>query len=97
MRALGAHVLTSSIDGRIVDTTRYRRQLKDWTMPYWAVPDTGAIVALSVPLGSHIELELVARQPGLPKVPGLTVPPRPPDVVQTQFGDATYIYRRLAF
>jgi len=97
MRAIGAPVSSSSIDGRVVDTTRYRRHLPEWTMPYWAVPDTGAIVALSVPLGSHIELELVARQPGLPKVPGLTVPPRPPEVVQSQFGDATYIYRRLAF
>lgn len=97
MRALGAHVSSASIDGRVVDTTRYRRRLADWTMPYWAVPDTGAIVALSVPTGSHIELELVSRQPGLPKVPGLTIPPRPPEVVQSQFGDGTYIYRRLAF
>ena len=97
MRALGAHVSSSSIDGRVVDTTRYRRRPAEWSMPYWAVPDTGAIVALSVPTGSHIELELVSRQPGLPKVPGLTVPPRPPQVVQAQFGDATYIYRRLVF
>ncbi len=97
MRALGAPVLSSSIDGRVVDTTRYRRHLREWAMPYWAVPDTGAIVALSVPMGSHIELELVARRPGLPTVPGLSVPPRPPDVAPVQFGDATYIYRRLAF
>jgi hypothetical protein len=97
MRAVGARVSSSSIDGRVVDTTRYRRQPSEWTMPYWAVPDSGAIVALSVPAGSHIGFELVARRPGLPSVPGLTVPARPTEVTPIHVGDATYIYRRLAF
>jgi hypothetical protein len=97
MRAIGTRVLSSSIDGRVVDTTRYRRHLSEWTMPFWAMPDSGAVVALSVPLGTRVALELIARRPGIPKVPGLTVPPRPPDVVPIQFGDASYVYRRLTF
>ncbi|MGH7618480.1 MAG: M28 family peptidase [Gemmatimonadaceae bacterium] len=97
MRVTGAPVLSSTIDGRLVDTTRYRRHLAEWTMPYWAVPDTGAIVALSLPANAKIGLELVSRRPGLPTVPGLSVPARPADVVPIQVGDATYVYRRLAF
>lgn len=97
MRAVGAPVSTSSIDGRVVDTTRYRRHLPEWTMPYWAMPDSGAIVALSIPVGSKIAFELIARRPGLPAVPGLTIPVRPVAVTPAQIGDATYVYRRLTF
>ena len=43
-------------------------------MQYWAVPDSGAIVALSIPAGSTIDFELIARRPGLPAVPGLSIP-----------------------
>jgi hypothetical protein len=97
MRAVGVPVLSSSIDGRVVDTTHYRRHLAEWTMPYWAMPDTGAIVALSVPPGSHFGFELIARRPGLPAVPSLSVPPRPPRVAAFQTGDASYVYRKLTF
>ncbi len=99
MHARGAPVLTSSIDDRIVDTTRYRRRspVGEWTMQYWAVPDSGAIVALSIPPGRQIDFELAARRPGLPSVPGVTIPPRPPDVVPSQVGDASYVFRRMRF
>jgi hypothetical protein len=97
MRAFGAKVSTASIDDRVVDTTRYRRRSDDWRMQYWAVPDTGAIVALSIPSGSSIDFELTSRQPGLPAISGVTVPPRPETVVPAQFGDASYVYRRYRF
>jgi hypothetical protein len=97
MRATGVHVSSASIDGRVVDTTRYRRHLPEWTMPYWAMPDSGAIVALSVPAGARVGFELIARRPGIPTVPGLTIPPRPLYVVPVQTGDASYVYRRLTF
>lgn len=97
MRARGAQVLTSSIDGRVVDTTRYRYRARDWVMQYWAVPDTGAIVALSIPAGSHIDFDLAARRPGIPSVPGVTIPPRPPYVVPSQTGDVNIVYRHWRF
>ncbi|HEX9127685.1 MAG TPA: M28 family peptidase, partial [Gemmatimonadaceae bacterium] len=71
MRARGVKVLASSIDGRVVDTTRYRHRVRDWVMEYWAVPDTGAIVALSIPADGHIDFDLAARRPGIPLVPGV--------------------------
>ncbi len=97
MRARGAKVLESSIDGRVVDTTRYRHRARDWVMQYWAVPDTGAIVALSIPAGGHIDFDLAARRPGIPPVPGVTIPPRPPYVVPSQTGDVSIVYRQWRF
>jgi len=97
MRARGAKVLGSSIDGRVVDTTRYRHRARDWVMQYWAVPDTGAIVALSIPAGGHIDFDLAARRPGIPPVPGVTIPPRPPYVVPSQTGDVSIVYRQWRF
>jgi peptidase M28-like protein len=97
MRARGAKVLESSIDGRAVDTTRYRHRMRDWVMQYWAVPDSGAVVALSVPEGSRFDFDLAARRPGIPAVPGLTIPPRPPYVVSSQTGDVNIVYRQWRF
>ena len=97
MLATGAPVLTASIDGRVVDTTRYRYRSPQWEMEYWAVPDSGAVVALSIPLGAKINLELTSRVPGIPAVPGLIIPPRPANVVPVQDGDVSIVYRKLTF
>jgi hypothetical protein len=97
IRASGAPVSTASIDGRVVDTTRYRRRSRDWVMEYWAVPDSGVVVALSIPAGAKIDLHLTSRRPGIPSVPGLSIPARPPYVVPIQSGDASYVYRRMTF
>jgi hypothetical protein len=97
MRARGAKVLSSSIDGRVVDTTRYRSRARDWVMEYWGVPDTGALVALSIPAGAHIDFDLAARRPGIPPVPGVTIPARPPYVAPSQTGDVNIVYRQWRF
>jgi len=97
MRARGAKVLASSIDGRVVDTTRYRYRARDWTMQYWAVPDTGAIVALTTPGGAHFDFDLAARRPGIPPVPGVAIPARPPYVVPSYSGDVSIVYREWRF
>jgi len=97
MRATGAPVRTASIDERVIDTTRYRYRATAWIMEYWAVPDTGAIVALSIPPGAKIVFEVASRRPGLPAIPGVTVPPRPPFVVPSQEGDLSVVYRKYTF
>ncbi len=38
----GAHVSRSAIDGRVVDTSRYRSRTAAWVMQFWAVPDSGS-------------------------------------------------------
>jgi len=97
MRASGAKVLTSSIDGRVVDTARYRIRTRDWIMQYWAVPDSGALVALSIPAGGHVNVDLAARRPGIPPIPGVAIPARPSYVVPSQTGDVSIVYRPLRF
>ncbi len=97
MRARGVKVLASSIDGRVVDTTRYRYHVRDWVMEYWAVPDAGATVAFSIPAGGQIDFDLAARRPGIPTVAGVTIPPRPRYVVPSQTGDVSIVYRQWHF
>ncbi len=98
MRAPGAHVLTASIDGRVIDTTRYRVRSSVWSMQFWAPPDTGGtIVALSIPLGTRLTLDVASRRPGLPAMPGMSILARPDFVVPGQEGDESIVYRRYTF
>ena len=97
MRARGAKVLASSIDGRVVDTTRYRDRARDWFMQYWAVPDSGAVIELSIAAGNHFDFDLAARRPGIPPIPGVSIPARPPYVVPSQNGDVSVVYRQWRF
>jgi hypothetical protein len=97
MRATGAPVRTASIDERVVDTTRYRARSSVWAMEYWAVPDTGAIVALSIPPGAKIDFEIASHYPGLPSAPGVTATPRPAFVVPSQEGNVSVVYRKYRF
>jgi hypothetical protein len=97
MRATGAPVLTASIDGRVIDTTRFRYRTPTWVMRYWAVPDSGAIVALSIPPGAKIDFEVVSQVPGIPTIPGVTIPPRPAHIVAAQDGDVSVVYRKTTF
>lgn len=97
LRVLNTRVSRTAIDARVADTTRYRQRRQDWLMEFWAVPDSGAVFALSVPPGTPLDLELVSRVSGLPAIPGVNIPPRPSNIVPVQYGDATYGYRRLRF
>ncbi|MGH7604102.1 MAG: M20/M25/M40 family metallo-hydrolase [Gemmatimonadaceae bacterium] len=97
MRATGAPVLESSIDGRAVDTSRYRDRTHDWTMQFWAVPDSGATLGLTIPANGHLDFSVGARRSGIPSIAGVSIPPRPPYVVASQTGDATIVYREFHF
>jgi len=66
-------------------------------MLYWAVPDSGAVFSLSIPVGAHIDVEMAARSPGLPAIPGVQIPPRPNDVVPIQVGDVKVGYAKVSF
>ena len=97
MRATGAPVRTASIDERVIDTTRYRYRSTAWVMEYWAVPDTGAIVALSIPPGAKIGFEIAALRPGIPAIPGVSIPARPSYIVTSGEGDLSVVYRKYTF
>jgi len=95
MQANGVRVLRAAVDGRPIDTSRYRRGARFWRLSYSAPPPAGITLALAVPAGSGLTLDLTARSPGLPSVADVTPPSRPPEVVTIQTGDVTLIHREV--
>ena len=93
MQAPGARVIRASIDGRPIDTSRYRGGATSWRLGYSAPQPAGITLAMTVPAGSAIPLELVARIPGLPSLGDVRVPPRSPAIVTAQTGDITLVHR----
>jgi hypothetical protein len=96
IRVTGAPVISAAIDGRAVDPTRYRLRTQEWALRYWAPSDAGALLSLTVPAGSTPILEIIARSPGVPTLPGVTISPRPANVVPVQSGDVTILCRRFS-
>jgi hypothetical protein len=100
MRALGTRVLRASIDGRPIDTSRYRQASSEWSLGYSGPPPAGIKLGLTVPAGSAVSLDLLSRAPGAPPFETLHLPPLPPrlpDVVTVQTGDVTLVHRTLKF
>jgi Peptidase family M28 len=95
MQAIGARVLRAAIDGRAIDTSRYRRGVRSWRLAYSAPPAAGITLALAIPTGLQMSLDLMARSPGLPPLPGTAIPSRTPDVVTIQTGDVTLVHREV--
>jgi hypothetical protein len=96
MRVTDAPVISAAIDGRAIDTRRYRLHMPEWTLWYWAPSDSGALLSLVVPPVSKPKLEILAYSLGIPKLPGVTILPRPANVVPVQSGDVTIVCRRFS-
>jgi hypothetical protein len=96
MRVTDAPVISAAIDGRTIDTRRYRLHMREWTLWYWAPSDAGALLSLIVPAGSTPKLEILAYSLGIPPLPGVTILPRPANVVPVQSGDVTIVRRRFS-
>ena len=94
VRALGARVLASAVDGKTIDVSRYRSSSSEWTLGFVAPPPQGFTLMLTVPADSPLELDVIARSLGLPA--GLTIAPRPEDTVPIHSGDQTVVHRRFA-
>jgi Peptidase family M28 len=93
MSVTEAPVIGAAIDGRAIDTSRYRWRTREWRLRYWAPSGSGALLNLLVPVGSTPKLEILAYSLGIPKLPGVTIPPRPANVVSVQSGDVTIVRR----
>jgi hypothetical protein len=100
MESVGTPVLRASIDGREIDTSRYRGGASGWRLFYSGPPPAGVRLGLTVSANSPISLDLITRSPGVPPFEALHVaplPPRLPDVVTIQTGDVTLVHRRVSF
>jgi hypothetical protein len=91
-----APVISAAIDGRAIDTTRYRLYTREWTLWYWAPSDSGALLSLIVPTGSTPKLEVLACSLGIPTLADVTILPRPANVVPAESGDVTIVCRRVS-
>ncbi|MDQ2767478.1 MAG: M28 family peptidase [Gemmatimonadota bacterium] len=97
MRSVDGTVLAAAVDGRIIDTTRYRHKTARWTLSYAAPPDAGFTLALTLPRGARITLEISAQSAGIGSLTDLSIAHRPDDVVPVQTGDQADIYRKVTF
>ena len=95
MQVNETEVLGASIDGRPINTSRYRARVRPWRLAYSAPPDSGFTLLLAVFPGTSLSLDLLARSPGLPALDSLRLSPRPPDVVTIQTGDVTLAHRTV--
>jgi hypothetical protein len=97
MQAPDTRVLRAAIDGRTIDTSRYRGGVRSWRLDYTGPPTSGITLALALPAGSQLSLDLMTRTPGLPALSGVQIPTRTADVVTIQTGDITLVHRVVRF
>lgn len=95
LRAVDTAVLSAEVDGRAIDQSRYRTRQAQWTLGYVVPPAEGFALALVVPHGKPLELDVIARSLGLPRLPGAGLPGRPENVVPIHAGDQTVVHRRV--
>lgn len=88
-------VLSATVDGRLVDTTRYRYPLRRWSLEYVAPPTVGFTLALTLVPNAHPTLGLMGRYTGIPAIREFQMPKRPVGIIPIQNGEMTLVYRRL--
>ena len=81
----------------MVDPSRYRFTSPAWQLTYWAPADSCFTLNLTLPRDAKPILELTRQMPGLPTLPGMSIPPRPPNILPGQTGDISVVYRRVTF
>jgi hypothetical protein len=88
-------VIRASVDGRSIDPSRYRIRTRGWRLTYNGPPTDGFVLALTVPAGAALSLDVTSRLRGLPSATGVKLPPRPPDVVTIHTGDVTLLHQAV--
>ena len=97
LRATEAVVLSAAVDGRAIDTSRYRTPSPQWTLGYVIPPSDGFALTLNVVSGRPLVIDVIARSLGLPEPVRATTAVRPPEVVPIHSGDQTVVHRRFRF
>ncbi len=97
LTAIDTQVRAASVDGRPIDSSRYRTRSVQWTLGYVAPPIDGFALALVIPRDTVLELDVIARLLGLPRLPNAAIPARTENVVPIHAGDQTVVHRRVRF
>lgn len=97
LHVVGAKVLRAAVDGRTIDTTRFRYAQKEWEFSFSGPPDSGVVYTFTLPRNAHPSIEMLSAWAGLPTLPGVTVAARPIGTIPVQQGDIRVVRRRVAF
>jgi hypothetical protein len=97
VRVQGPVVRSASVDGRLIDTTRFRRRQEEWSFRFSAPPDSGFTIAFTLAPAPSVTMQLTSIVAGLPTMPGVPVPPRPVGTVAVQSGDVTVLRRQVVY
>lgn len=95
VQVAGHQVRRASVDGRMIDTSRFRRSQADWEFTFAAPPDSGFTLAFVLDPSRAPALEVTSLAAGVPALPGVTIPPRPVGTVVIQTGDISAVRRRV--
>ncbi|MGH7678002.1 MAG: M28 family peptidase, partial [Gemmatimonadaceae bacterium] len=92
---VNATVTAAFIDGKRVQTDRYRQGQRPWPIEYVALTDSGFVLTLEMQSGTNPVLAIMSRLDSFPPLPGFRMPRRPPGILPIQAGDGTLVYRRV--
>ncbi len=98
VQLIGARVSKAAVDGRAIDTTRFRRSQAQWNFEFNAPPDSGFVIDFTLAKGTKsMALELESMTSGLPTLADVLIPARPAGTIPVQMGDITVVRRRIAY
>jgi len=92
--AVDGAVLSASVNGMAVDTSRYRRPRR-WPLQFIAPPDSGFVLSLRMRPGVQSTLGLMATIDTVPSRQRFQIPRRPDGILPYQNGDVSLVYRRV--
>jgi peptidase M28-like protein len=95
MRAERGSILSAEVDGRPVETSRYRRQPRQWALSYAAPPDSGFVLALTFPDSESPVIGILSHRFGIPELSAIRIPQRPDGIIAIGDGDGSLVYNRL--
>ncbi len=96
VQVIGSQVSKAAVDGRVIDTARFRRSQAQWNFEFNAPPDSGFVIDFTLAKGTKpMALELESMSSGLPTLANVLIPARPAGTIPVQMGDITVVRRRI--
>jgi hypothetical protein len=97
-----AKTLDAIVNGKKVTSFDPNAKLefdRQWMLNYWAVPDDGVELTLSLKAGEPVKINVVDRTYRLPEIPGKIIKARPDYIMPEPFGysDSTLVTKSVAF
>jgi Peptidase family M28 len=96
------NTLDATINGKPVasnDSNDHVPFGNQWMINYWAIPDDGVDLILSLKPGQPLKINAMDRTYNLPEIPGMMIKPRPDYIMATPSGysDSTLITKSFTF